>query len=142
MLRRVKRIECASVLFITIASALVACSPTQPRYPVRGTVELDGRPMDVGEVHFTIPAKGSIELIPVRSGSFQGAVGSAGGYRVEIYSFRKPSISAEDLARLDPVARVVAQEQQNIVANGNDFSANVKPEGDNAYSFSVKSAKP
>ena len=61
---------------------------------------------------------------------------------MEIYSFRKPSLSAEDLARLDPVARAMAQQQQNIVANGNDFSGNVKPEGDNAYSFSVKSATP
>ncbi len=136
------RLFCCAWMPIVIAASLVACSAPKPQFPVSGTVTLDGQPMASGEIHFTIPAKGSIELIPVRSGSFQGAVGSAGGYRVEIYSFRKPSISAEDLARLDPVARVVAQEQQNIVANGNDFSANIKPEGDNAYSFSVKSAKP
>ena len=103
---------------------------------------LDGEPMAIGEIHFKISAKGSIEPIPVRSGSFRGAVGAVGEYRVEIYSFQKPSLSEADLAKLDPVGRAIAQEQKNIVANGDRFSADVKAEGDNAYSFSVVSVKP
>ena len=61
---------------------------------------------------------------------------------VEVYSFRQPQLSAEELAKLDPVARVTAGEQKNIVANGLRLSAEVKSEGDNTYSFSVTSVTP
>lgn len=127
---------------ISIVIAVPACAPAKPAFPVRGSVKLDGQPMASGEIHFKIPAKGSIEPITVRSGSFQGAVARSGSYVVEVYSFRKPILSAEDLAKLDPVARVTAGEQKNIVAAGLSLSAEVKPEGDNAYSFSVTSVTP
>jgi hypothetical protein len=125
-----------------LAIGFAGCGSQAPSFPVRGTVTLDGQPMATGEIHFKIPAKGSIEPITVRSGSFQGAVARSGSYVVEVYSFRKPNLSAEDLAKLDPVARVTAGEQKNIVADGLRLSAEVKSEGVNAYSFSVTSVTP
>ena len=113
-----------------LAIGFAGCGSQAPNFPVRGTVMLDGQPMATGEIHFKIPAKGSIEPITVRSGSFQGAVARSGSYVVEVYS------------KLDPVARVTAGEQKNIVAAGLSLSAEVKSEGDNTYSFSVHSAKP
>jgi hypothetical protein len=126
----------------SIVIAVLACAPAKPAFPVRGSVTLDGQPMASGEIHFKIPAKGSIEPITVRSGSFQGAVARSGSFVVEVYSFRKPTLSAEQLAKLDPVARVTAGEPKNIVADGLRLSAEVKSEGDNAYSFSVRSVTP
>jgi len=125
-----------------MAASLVACSAQKPQFPVSGTVELYGKPMASGEVHFKIPAAGSIERQVVRNGSFQGGVSKSGTYVVEVYSFRQPQLSAEELAKLDPVARVTAGEQKNIVANGLRLSAEVKSEGDNTYSFSVTSVTP
>ena len=136
------RLSCCAWMPIVIAASLVACSAPKPQFPVSGTVTLDGQPMASGEVHFKIPAAGSIEQQVVRNGSFQGAVTRSGSYVVEVYSFQKPNLSAEDLAKLDPVARVTAGEQKNIVADGLRLSAEVKSEGDNAYSFSVHSVKP
>jgi hypothetical protein len=115
------------------------CSPAKPQYPVQGVVSLDGQPMASGEIYFKVPTVGFIKPLVVRSGSFQGAVEVPGKHRVEIYSFRKPSLSAEELAKLDPVGRDMAQQPQNIVADGNDFSAEVNPTGSNTYSFSVTS---
>lgn len=125
-----------------LAIGFAGCGSQAPSFPVRGTVTLDGQAMAVGEVHFKIPSLGEIDPFPVRDGSFQGAVARLGGYVVEVYSFRKPNLSAEDLAKLDPVTRVTAGEQKNIVADGFGLSAEVKSEGDNAYSFSVTSLKP
>jgi len=136
------RLFCCAWMPIVMAASLVACSAQKPQFPVSGTVELDGKPMASGEVHFKIPAAGSIERQVVRNGSFQGGVSKSGTYVVEVYSFRQPQLSAEELAKLDPVARVTAGEQKNIVANGLRLSAEVKSEGDNTYSFSVTSVTP
>lgn len=121
--------------------ALAGCGSRAPGFPVSGIVTLDGQPMVAGEVHFKIPSLGEIEPFDVRNGNFRGAVARSGGYVVEVYSFRKPNLSAEQLAKLDPVARATATEQKNIVADGFGLSADVKPEGDNRYSFAVTSMK-
>jgi hypothetical protein len=57
-------------IVIWIVTALVACGPRTPPFPVRGAVTLDGQPTASGEIPFNIPARGSIGPIPVRSGSF------------------------------------------------------------------------
>lgn len=128
-------------MLVCAGIALAGCGSRSPRFPVSGTVTLDGQPMAVGEVHFKIPSLGEIEPFQVREGSFRGAVARSGGYVVEVYSFQKANLSAEQLAKLDPVARATATEQKNIVADGFGLSAEVKPEGDNRYSFSVNSSK-
>lgn len=113
----------------------------EPTYPVTGTVMLDGKPMPEGEIVFKDPAKGSVHLIPIKDGKFQGQA-SAGKKRVEIYAYKM---------EIDPVAKeMYGPEAQPTKVNiippkynaDSTLTADVQPvtdPGKNTFSFEVTS---
>jgi hypothetical protein len=110
------------------------------RYPVAGTVTLGGQPLPDGEVYFRIPSTGSIEVLPVKDGSFEG-LAAAGRHRVEIYRFEQPQPTAEQLAGLDEMARVLARERRNLIPAAfnarSALEADVRPDQANRFEFSL-----
>jgi hypothetical protein len=57
-----------------------------PRYPVSGTVTLDGKPLPEGRIYFKTVADGSVEVMDIKDGRFEGTA-EAGDRRVEIRSY-------------------------------------------------------
>jgi hypothetical protein len=110
------------------------------RYPVAGTVTLGGQPLPDGEVYFRIPSTGAIEVLPVKEGSFEG-LAAAGRHRVEIYRFEQPQPTAEQLAGLDEMARVLASERRNLIPAAfnarSALEADVRPDHANRFEFSL-----
>ena len=62
--------------------------PEPARYPVSGTVTLDGRPIREGKVQFVTVSQGLIDAFPVREGRFSGKA-AAGERRVEFYVIKE-----------------------------------------------------
>lgn len=111
-----------------------------PKHPVSGTVSLAGRPMPDGEVYFRMPATGAIEVFPVKAGAFQGTA-AAGRHRVEVYRFELPTPTEAELARMDPMARVLAMEKKNLIPAAYNtrsaLEADVGPGQPNRFEFAL-----
>jgi hypothetical protein len=81
---------------------VVGCSSgpkTEPTAKVSGTVNLNGKPMNEGEISFVGDAGTVPDILPVSGGTFEGAV-KLGKKRVEIRAYRpgKPPPSATEPA--------------------------------------------
>jgi hypothetical protein len=79
-----------------VALALLSgCGPAGPRkVRVSGTVTLDGKPLNHGEIYFMVPGGGTPpDILPVADGKFEGSV-TVGKKRVEVYSLKDTGKSA------------------------------------------------
>lgn len=84
------------VLLAALALATSACGrrdgPQRQLVPVRGTVTIDGKPLEKGEVYFVTPVENSaqdgyfIDVCPVSSGGFSGRT-VPGRRVVQVWSF-------------------------------------------------------
>jgi lysophospholipase L1-like esterase len=66
-----------------------------PRFPVHGTVTLDGKPLAEGTIYFKTVATGAIDSMEIRDGKFEGKT-EAGDRRVEITSYDVQPPKAND----------------------------------------------
>ncbi|MHC5540394.1 hypothetical protein ACYOEI_19410 [Singulisphaera rosea] len=87
------------------------------RFPVKGTITLDGKPLKSGTVMFIAQQQGASGSVDVADGAFllAGADGlSPGSYRVEVYSIQptgKKVPSSDDPATLiDETANLVPKQ--------------------------------
>lgn len=66
------------------------CGPSGPRkVRVSGTVTMDGKPLDQGEIYFKTEGSGTApEILSVANGKFEGDV-TVGRKRVEVHSARE-----------------------------------------------------
>jgi len=90
-------LECLGVLML--CAALPGCGKVEEKaYPVSGTVSLDGKALDDGEIYFVRAEKGDLQTVPIKGGSFSGKV-KAGKQRVQINAFRatKPQGAASGM---------------------------------------------
>lgn len=117
--------------------------PTRQLIPVSGTVTLDGRPLEQGEVHFVSSDSRSaeegyyVDACVVKQGSFQGKT-AAGERVVQIWSF-KPSDAAPDPVTGDkplPINIIPSRFSEN-----SKLTATVTDSGSNTFVFEISSGK-
>jgi hypothetical protein len=108
--------------------------PAQPASAaVKGVVNLDNKPMDSGEVMFTLPGEVP-DTIPVKSGTFEGKA-KIGKAKVEIRSYR-PGKKNEMYPDQEP------SPENFIPARYNSESKDIKEitkDGPNEFKFDVTS---
>lgn len=67
--------------------ALVGCGESpEVAYPIKGTVKLDGKPLESGEVYFLTEGKPPV-IVPVKNGEFEGKA-TAGIKKVQLHAYR------------------------------------------------------
>lgn len=128
---------CCCTLGLTTLLWLAGCTPTAKGptlVPVKGTVNLDGKPLAEGEVMFSLPGEVPA-TIPVVSGAYSGQAG-AGKNRVEVRAYRpgKPLVMGD---KTFPVAK-----ENYLPAKYNTqstFTADVTAGGANDFKFDVTS---
>ena len=102
---------------------------------VAGTVELDGKPLESGEVVFVLLGEHSA-LIPIKKGTFSGEAG-VGENRVEIYSYR----SGGEVVEMG--GEKFGGEEVNFIPPkynaSSSLTATVTAEGNQGFAFEVTS---
>jgi hypothetical protein len=75
------------VILALVLALLSGCGPARPKKVlVSGTVTMDGKPLQRGEIYFTVPEGGTApDVLQVADGKFEGKV-TVGKKRVEISS--------------------------------------------------------
>ncbi|MCA9114249.1 MAG: hypothetical protein KDA79_04135 [Planctomycetaceae bacterium] len=129
------------MLALAAGTFLLGCSAeertNEPKgWPVSGTVNLDGKPLASGRIHFidkdTTPPREAV--LDITGGTYSGEV-SAGPKRVEIRAFRDDVTASAGGAPTD-------EDPQYLPKKYNDDSqetAEVKTEGPNEFSFDLTS---
>ena len=108
------------VLLLTIAGCGGSSADGFSRFPVEGTVTLDGQPLKTGTISFNALQQGASASGPIADGAFRlvGDDGlSPGPYRVEIYSLQptgKKVPHAEDPGTLVDQTVSVVPKSYNI----------------------------
>lgn len=133
---------------VAISVLLVPCgcnsSSTSPHkentFPVSGTVTLDGEPLADGEIHFLSPQMGTLDIVKIAAGKFQGEA-KAGDRRVEIRAYkdeeRKPTEGEPTMPGADEASRV-----NYLPARYNsqsELKAPVTEAGPNEFTFELTS---
>lgn len=125
-------------LFFAACSVLGGCDsgrraePT--KFPVSGSVTIDGKPLVQGVVYFKTIATGALDSAEVKDGKFQGKA-QQGERRVEVCSYEKLPANANDPMSSD-------LQKNTIPARYNTESkltANVTPNGPNEFEFKLTS---
>ena len=143
MLRRVEFVvEFWQPLLVCTLLGIVAvgCGQGTAAYegvPVKGTVTLDGKPLDEGEIQFKTVATGALDTIPIQAGQFSGTA-QAGQKRVEIFAFKTAAPPPSTVPGPPPEV----QKTNYLPARYNTastLSAEVKSAGPNEFKFEVTS---
>ena len=128
---------------VSLAVALVVfgigCGPSEPKgpklFPVKGSVTLDGNPMESGEVIFTAPGNASVSTFEVKGGSFSGQA-AAGENKVSVMSYKQ----GEAVQMGD---QKFGGEKENFIPaqfnHQTTLSAKVAESGANEFKFEVTS---
>lgn len=122
---------------VAAVAGLVGCADkvnAPKRYPISGTVTLDKKPLDKGEIYFRVVATGELDILPVEKGAFSGQTGE-GERRVEVVSI--VSRGEKDFGGMK------GELQENIVPSkyniDSNLKANVTPAGPNTFAFDLTS---
>lgn len=132
-MRRYLQIAVPVLICLTIA-ACQSGPPEAKKYPVSGTVILDGKPLiDDGMIYFKTIATGDIDAIEIRDGEFHGSA-VPGDRRVEIVAYR---VSMQDLNGMKgEVKESLILPRYNLDST---LTAKVTPEGPNQFTFELTS---
>jgi len=108
--------------------------PEPERFPVHGTVTLDGKPLAEGQIYFKTIATGAIDSIDIKDGKFTGTA-QPGERRVEICAYQTIQAPSNDPMN--------TQTQKNLVAARynveSKLTAKVATDGPNEFAFQVTS---
>lgn len=75
------------LLGLAISLGCTAQRAAPSRFPVSGTVSIDGKPLDKGIIYFKTVSEGSVDALDIVDGKFSGEV-EPGERRVEITALR------------------------------------------------------
>jgi hypothetical protein len=131
---------CLVALFLVPCACNSSSSPhVQETYPVSGSVTLDGEPLADGEINFLTPQEGTLDIVHITNGKFQGQA-KAGSRRVEIKAFReeKPAEQGElSMPGADEPTRInYIPSRYNTEST---LTAEVTEAGPNEFTFELKS---
>ena len=123
-----------SFLVVLALLVLAGCGDSGPaEYDVTGSVTLDGQPIEKGEILF-LPAnlQGTSQAGQIVNGKYECRV-SEGSKRVEITATREsPTPAADGLPNYVSYIPAAYNSQSTLTAE-------VKPDGDNTFTFTLQS---
>jgi hypothetical protein len=126
----------AGVLLVAAALLAAGCSRGPRSYPVSGTITLDGKPLDDGNIYFLpLDPNVSADAGKIQAGAFRFEA-REGTMRVEIRASR------EVPGKRSPMGNI--RKEEYIPARYNREStleAEVRANGENVYSFELTSGK-
>lgn len=108
------------------------------RYPVSGTVTLDGKPLPEGTVFFMTVSLGIIERVPIKDGTFSGEV-TAGERRIEFSVIKDVPYSGLAIPGFPTPATVPGETLPAAFNADSSYTATVNPAGPNEFDFELKS---
>jgi len=131
------RLVSASSVTGLLVLGIVGCGPDAPKVaesiPVKGTVKLDGKPMDAGEVSFSIAGQPG-RIATVTNGEFSGNA-YPGTNKVEFAHFKEgPPLSTDPKKAPTKVNDLPAKYQFE-----SKVTAEVKAGGPNEFKFDITS---
>ena len=112
-----------------------------PRYPVSGTVTLDGKPLPQGTVYFRTVSLGLIERVPIKDGTFAGRV-AAGERRIEFSVVKDVKYTGPTMPGVPSPETVLAETLPSAFNSERSFTATVTPAGPNVFIFELMLKKP
>jgi len=136
------------VLLLTLALVAGGCSrggrPGPKRYPVSGTVTMDGQPFQDGEARFVTVSQGLIDVLPIKDGRFSG-MAAGGDRRVEFYVIQEVPFAESGYKTMPgetPPATVKVQRLPAHLNTESTFTATVTAEGKNEFAFELSAQRP
>ena len=127
----------AVALCLVLTWSVVGCgSGTRtppPRIPVKGTVNVDGKPLSEGEIIFRVAGEPGIPA-PVKDGAFS-AQANEGKNQVEISAFKDGPPLSTDLEKKPTKINTLPAKYNTQTT----LSADVKAGGPNEFKFDVTS---
>lgn len=146
-----RRVEQRARLAAFLAMVLVVstgCSrggrPEPPRYPISGTVTLDGQPFKEGRIQLVTVSQGLIDAFPVKNGRFSGKA-AAGEQRVEFYVIKEVPYAESGFVPMPGEIIPATVKLQVLPPHLNTESAlnvTVVPDGKNEFTFDLTSQAP
>lgn len=142
--------RCCREVFLLLTLALVAggCSrggqPGPNRYPVSGTVTMDGEPCRDGEARFVTVSQGLIDVLPIKEGRFSG-MAAGGDRRVEFYLIKEMPFAESGYKLMPgetPPTTVKVQKLPAHLNTESTFTATVAAEGKNEFTFELSAQPP
>lgn len=104
-----------------------------PRYPVQGTVMLDGKPLPRGDIYFKQVSTGHIDTAPITDGRFEGQA-TAGERRVEFSVVGRRILTDVPGGRVEEAFEMLPFEF-NV---GSRYTATISSEGPNDFRFDLE----
>lgn len=127
-----------ALLAFAVCSLTAGCSREPVPVQVKGTVQLDGKPMPEGEVHFVTNGKPP-EIIPVKDGTFEGKA-MPGERQVQFAKYRPATIPPGVPKSMHAL---IAQGKENYLPakyhRESKMTVEVKDSGVNEFSFEITS---
>ena len=128
------------LLLLVVCLVLDGCGrPTSrseaKKYPVHGTVTLDGQPMPDGTIYFKTVATGALDFASITDGKFEGQA-QEGDRRVEI-SRTKSEVHESGGMKTEVQTELIPAKYNTDPAN--TLKATVSPQGPNQFTFELKS---
>ncbi len=124
------------IFLLAICLVLDGCGsggrPEAKKYPVSGTVTLDGQPMAEGLVYFKTISAGAVDAAQIKGGKFQGRA-QEGDRRVEI-CLNKTEIQETGPGMKTEVQKNLIPPQYNEEST---LTAKVTPQGPNEFKFEL-----
>ena len=142
--------RCCRQVFLLLTLALMAggCSqggrPGPKRYPVSGTVTMDGQPFRDGEARFVTVSQGLIDVLPIKEGRFSG-MAAGGDRRVEFYLIKEMPFAESGYKLMPgetPPTTVKVQKLPAHLNTESTFTATVAAEGKNEFAFELSAQPP
>ncbi|MFM8497034.1 MAG: hypothetical protein ACKOEM_16165 [Planctomycetia bacterium] len=118
--------------------------PEPPRYPISGTVTLDGQPLKDGKVQLVTVSQGLIETFKVKNGRFSGKA-AAGERRVELYVIKEVPYAESGFVPMPGEITPAMVRIQVLPPHLNTESAinvTVVPSGKNKFTLDLTSQAP
>jgi hypothetical protein len=131
-----RRLGCFFLLALCLALSGCGGSPARPeakKYPVSGTVTLDGQPMAEGMIYFKTVSAGAIDFVDIKDGKFKGQA-QEGDRRVEICLYKTETQGNGPMKT--EVKKNLIPKQYN---DQSKLTAKVTPQGPNEFTFAVTS---
>jgi hypothetical protein len=129
----------STALVLTACLVLAGCSgegkPAVARYPVSGTVSLDGSPLPEGRITFVSVSSGHADAMAINDGRFEGKA-AAGERRVEFSVVKNVKASGPPIPGMPETVP-----QESLPAHCNSESkhkATIVPDGVNDFTFDLK----
>jgi hypothetical protein len=143
MCQMLRVIMCGSrpawALAVVVCFVVAGCSgqekPAVARYPVRGTVTLDGSPLPDGRITLITVAAGHADAMAIKDGHFEGQA-AAGERRVEFSVVKNVKASGPPIPGMpETVPQETLPGQFNSETK---YKVTVVPDGVNDFTFDLK----